>query len=203
VWCCVRTVQRIRHEGEPQMRKGDALLALSVSAYLFSVPSIGLAANQCITEPKPSGPGEHWYYHVDPVSHQKCWFIGQSSVQVPPAASQSQGISKPKRDAANTIALHLGVEIRQSSQSQPVSKPKRDTAAQTASDIQNNENSIRTEAKDVNWRETLFQQFLQWQEQQKQSKPSSEALDREALFREFVLWSNLHRHTDRADNVSR
>ena len=181
------------------MRKADALLALAVSAYLFSVPSIGLPANQCITEPKPSGPGEHWYYHVDPVSHRKCWFAEQSSVQVPPAAPQSQAASKPKRDAANTVALHSGVQVRQSSQPQPVPKPKRDTAARTAPDIKNNE----TKAKDVNWRETLFQQFLQWREQQKQANSSSQQLDREALFREFVLWSILHRNTDRADNESR
>jgi hypothetical protein len=198
VWCCVRTVQRIRHEGEPQMRKGDALLALSVSAYLFSVPSIGLAANQCITEPKPSGPGEHWYYHVDPVSHRKCWFEGQSSLQVPPAAPQSQAASKPKRDAAKTVATgHSGVQVRQSSQPRPVQERKRDTATQTAPDIKTNE----TKAKDVNWRETLFQQFLQWREQQKQANSSSQQLDREALFRE--LWSIVHRNTDRADNESR
>ncbi len=108
------------------MRKADALLALAVSAYLFSVPSIGLPANQCITEPKPSGPGEHWYY------------------------------------------------------------------------IKNSETK-----EDVNWRETLFQQFLQWRERQKQANSSLQQLDREALFREFVLWSILHRNTDRADNESR
>jgi hypothetical protein len=180
------------------MRKADALLALTVSAYLFSVPSIGLPANQCITEPKPSGPGEHWYYHVDPVSDRKCWFVAQSSVQVPPAAPQSQGTSKLKRDAANTITLHSGVQVRQSSQPQPVSKPKRDSASRTAPDIKNSETK-----EDVNWRETLFQQFLQWREQQKQANSSSQQLDREALFREFVLWSILHRNTDRADNESR
>jgi hypothetical protein len=185
------------------MRKGDALLALAVSAYLFSVPSIGLPANQCITEPKPAGPGEHWYYHVDPVSDRKCWFVAQSSVQILPAAPQSGTASKPKPDAANAIAGRSGVQARQSSQPQPASKPKRDTGPQTALGIKTDEHSIRTEAKDVNWREILFQQFLQWQEQQKQAKSSSEQLDREALFREFVLWNSLRRNTDRADNEAR
>jgi hypothetical protein len=32
------------------------------------------AGDDCITEPKDQPPqGSHWYYHVDPVTHRKCW----------------------------------------------------------------------------------------------------------------------------------
>jgi len=37
-------------------------------------------------------------------------------------------------------------------------------------------------------RETLFQEFLRWQERQNRSRSSSDKVDRDALFREFVLW---------------
>jgi len=37
-------------------------------------------------------------------------------------------------------------------------------------------------------RETLFQEFLRWQERQNRSQSSSGEADRDALFREFVLW---------------
>ena len=37
-------------------------------------------------------------------------------------------------------------------------------------------------------RETLFQEFLRWQERQNRSQSSSDKADRDALFREFVLW---------------
>jgi hypothetical protein len=51
------------------MRIGNRLVALSVSALLFTcVENLNvLAANECITEPKLSGKGR-WYYHLDPVS---------------------------------------------------------------------------------------------------------------------------------------
>ena len=82
------------------MRKRHGLLAMIVWANLFSASSISFAAEECITESKTSGPGKHWFYHVDPVSHRKCWFESPTSIQTDHAAPQSQSVSKPKRKTA-------------------------------------------------------------------------------------------------------
>jgi hypothetical protein len=117
------------------MRTPDALLIVVASANLLSTQSIARAATDCITEPKPAGPGQHWYYRVDPVSHDKCWFAAQSTVQARHTAPQSQ----------------------------PPSKPLRDTGTKMAPDLKNGERSNRPNS-------------------------SSEQVDRDALYREFVLW---------------
>jgi hypothetical protein len=45
---------------------GVALVAVSGST--------ARAGDDCITEPKDQAPqGSHWYYHVDHVTHRKCW----------------------------------------------------------------------------------------------------------------------------------
>jgi hypothetical protein len=116
------------------MRKCHALLVLAVSVSLFSAASIGFAAN-CVTEPKPSGPGQHWYYQVDPVSHRKCWFAAQSGVQVHHAPPQSQSPSKLNRD----------------------------TLTKTASGLKNGEdsNQLTSSSEQAN-RDVLFREFVLW-----------------------------------------
>jgi hypothetical protein len=71
------------------------------------------AADDCIAEPKDQPPrGSHWYYHVDPVTHRKCWHQraeGQTIHQVesskpsPPAKpilQQSEvGFQQPAADS--------------------------------------------------------------------------------------------------------
>jgi hypothetical protein len=117
------------------MRKRHALLVLAVSANLFSAISIAFAATDCITEPKPAGPGQHWYYQVDPVSHRKCWFAAQSGPQVRHAPPQSQ----------------------------PPSEPNRDTLTKTAPNLKNDEgsNQLNSSSEQAN-REVLFREFVLW-----------------------------------------
>ena len=41
---------------------------------LTAVSGAARAGNDCLTEPKDQPPqGSHWYYHVDQVTHHKCW----------------------------------------------------------------------------------------------------------------------------------
>jgi hypothetical protein len=86
------------------MRKRGALFA-SLSATVIGLSTLWsgvvVAANKCITEPKlQSAQGTHWYYHVDPVSHRKCWYVGRQ--KVPQAAPpESRSSPKPKSDDEN------------------------------------------------------------------------------------------------------
>jgi hypothetical protein len=116
------------------MRKRHALLVLAVAANLFSTASNGFAANDCIAEPKPSGPGQHWYYQVDPVSHRKCWFAAQSGVQVRHAPPQSH----------------------------PPSKPNHDTVTKAAPGLKNGERSNQPNASSEQDRNILFREFVLW-----------------------------------------
>jgi len=99
------------------MRNRRALSIVVAWANLFSVPSIAFAAIDCITEPKAAGPGQHWYYQVDPVSHRKCWFAAQSVVQVRHAAPQSQPPSTMRDPAPKTASLKTGEPSNQANSS--------------------------------------------------------------------------------------
>jgi len=47
---------------------------LACAALTTVAGSAAFAGDDCITEPKDQPPqGSHWYYHVDPVTHGKCW----------------------------------------------------------------------------------------------------------------------------------
>ena len=54
-------------------------------------------AADCLTEPNLKvRDGGHWYYRIDVVNHRKCWFIGQSGMEIHrPAASKTQAIPIP------------------------------------------------------------------------------------------------------------
>jgi hypothetical protein len=54
----------------------SAIFAWSLAGIALTTVSgsAARAAGDCIAEPKESThQGSHWYYHVDPVTHRKCW----------------------------------------------------------------------------------------------------------------------------------
>jgi hypothetical protein len=60
-----------------RMSNNQPLFILLVSATTL-IPCCSVsAASDCLTEPKPS-PSAHWQYHVDPLTHQKCWFVAST-----------------------------------------------------------------------------------------------------------------------------
>jgi len=65
---------------ESQMPDQAAIVVSAVFAgflagvALTTVSGAARAGNDCLTEPKDQPPqGSHWYYHVDQVTHHKCW----------------------------------------------------------------------------------------------------------------------------------
>jgi len=70
--------------------------------------SAAYAGDDCITEPKDQPPqGSHWYYHVDPVTHRKCWHQGAEGVTNHQVASSKSFLS------AKTISQQGAEEGRQ------------------------------------------------------------------------------------------
>jgi hypothetical protein len=130
------------------------------------------AGNQCITEPNLQSPqGSHWFYHTDRVTHRKCWYMGRADMKVPEDAPQARSSPKPKSNARTTKTLDPG--RLNNGQISHQSEPRLDETA----------------------RDALFQEFMQWQERQKQSEVPP--ADRDALFREFVLWQVQHADSER------
>jgi hypothetical protein len=123
------------------MRRNRVLLIAALSAYLINTPSKVLAAaDQCVLKPKPGS--AHWYYHVDAVTHRKCWFVGQPKVQARPAA--------PSR-AAHPAVKH------------PVSEPK---PAGTMTEEKTEQIPPAAEEQknpEPSYREKLFREFVLWQ----------------------------------------
>src|SRR5262249_48159824 len=91
---------------ERQMRKRFGLLVLTASTGLTATAglsvlwsSVVLAAKECIEAPNlRSSQRNHWYYHTDPASHRKCWYLGPPGVEPPQvASSESRSSPEPKR----------------------------------------------------------------------------------------------------------
>src|SRR5215470_418196 len=75
---------------------------LACAALTAVAGSAAYAGDDCITEPTDQPPqGSHWYYHVDPVTHGKCWHqraegltihqVGSSKPSLSPKAISLQG----------------------------------------------------------------------------------------------------------------
>jgi hypothetical protein len=114
------------------MSKNKPLFLLVASAATLIFPCCPpRAASDCVTEPKPS-PSTHWKYHVDPVTHQKCWFI--ASTEAPPSVPPVQVSPKDVLTKVNTNnATAPGQRNKVGISSRVSLTPKRDTANVTSS----------------------------------------------------------------------
>jgi hypothetical protein len=67
------------------------------------------AGGDCITEPKDQPPqGSHWYYHVDPVTHRKCWHQRAEGLTI-----HQVGSSKPSPPAKPILQQSAEVDRQQ------------------------------------------------------------------------------------------
>ena len=153
------------------MRKPGALLGLTIiilspTAGLSTLwNGVGLAAAKCITEPNLDAPHSgHWYFHTDPVSDRKCWYIGRPG-------------SKHPRTTPAESALKIDSHVRRTTD---VGRPKNNEAT--------DQSDARLNGAD---RDALFQEFLRWQERQNQPDSSPDKAARDALFRDFLVWQAL------------
>ena len=90
----------VEREAE-RMSNNRPLFILVTSAAILIFPCCPVrAVSDCVTEPKPS-PSAHRYYHVDPLTRRKCWFVGNTGVQRDRSTLLIQG-SPPSR--ATSIA---------------------------------------------------------------------------------------------------
>ena len=157
------------------MKKRSALSVLNVMILSatagVSTLSSGVVLAECITEPGLQSPrAGHWYYHTDPESQRKCWYVGRPGVKIPRTVSrESRSSPKPKSDARITKNMDADSEV-----SHQFSGRLNETA-----------------------REALFQEFLRWQERQNRSHSSPDEVNRDALFREFLVWQVQHMDGER------
>lgn len=79
------------------MLKRARVVAIAAAGFLAASTvdrsSVALAASTCINTPNAQAArGAHWYYHVDPVNHRRCWYVDKPQISLPPeqpAATQS------------------------------------------------------------------------------------------------------------------
>jgi hypothetical protein len=172
------------------MPKRAASFATIVSAALLAAMAFGrpvLAAGTCIEQPNQQATdGAHWYYHVDRTNNRKCWYLAAVRMREPetpmpertpdvapqpilstlfaslfggltgaPAAAARQDLAREPRiiQASPTKPLRLDDIV----QKEPKSFPEE------LADQQNPPPLKRTK------RDALFQKFLRWDENQRNS----------------------------------
>jgi hypothetical protein len=113
-----------------EMSKNKPLFLLVTSAATLIFPCcLSRAASDCVTEPKPS-PSTHWKYHVDPVTHQKCWFVA-SSTEAPRSAPPLQVSPKDVHTRASVNRDNASIP-EQRTKAGISSTPNRETANATS-----------------------------------------------------------------------
>ena len=86
---------------ERQMPDRTAIVVSAICASFLScvalttvVGGATYAGDDCITEPKDQpSQGSHWYYHVDPVTHRKCWHQGAGGLTIHQVGSSKSSLS--------------------------------------------------------------------------------------------------------------
>jgi len=108
------------------------------------------ATDDCIAEPKDQPPrGSHWYYHVDPVTHRKCWHQRAEGQTIHQVES-----SKPSPPAKPILQQSAEVGFRQpaaDSHEQPIVEGQPTSAGltgqsapETSTDAAGAENSLQS-----------------------------------------------------------
>ena len=60
------------------------------------------AAGECLSAPKgTAAKGQHWYYHLDRTTHQKCWYLRDAAAAAP-AAPEAASHAQQSADSAST-----------------------------------------------------------------------------------------------------
>ena len=78
------------------------------------------AGGDCITEPKDQPPqGSHWYYHVDPVTHRKCWHQRAEGLTI-----HQVGSSKPSPPAKPILQQSAEVDRQQPTADSHTEQPR-------------------------------------------------------------------------------
>lgn len=164
-----------------------------------------LAASDCITEPKLQAAQDgHWYYHLDPANHRKCWYVSQPAVKVPQAASlEARSPPQPPSDSRNTGTV--GAERRKNDEA--LQNESRIVRRSDSRAVASQERAAPPALKKRSYqpgiplneaaRDALFREFLRWQERQNQRDPSLNQASRDALFREFLLWEERQEKAER------
>jgi hypothetical protein len=107
------------------------------------------SADDCIVEPNRQPPdGRHWYYHVDRATNHKCWYLGEAGMvaQRAPSDAQNSPGANPSAQSAST----------QSPAGPNPAGPVADRSGQR-------EALALSRAQ----RDALFQEFIRWNELQR------------------------------------
>jgi hypothetical protein len=73
---------------------GTGLLAAMVAAAMLGNGQAARAADDCLTAPdRPTGPGGHWYYHLDRGKDRKCWYLVEPEARAPAADPPPQSLT--------------------------------------------------------------------------------------------------------------
>lgn len=155
------------------------------------VPFASVRADDCLTEPtRAATAGSHWFYHMDPATNRKCWFLvgtGTRPPAAPPAAQPpapdpaspaigslfswwTAGSSTPAAAPDATpearptgeSRAHPPRQMDAQAAPQAAPKPHRPAAAHVPT-AHGDEHPPLTDQQ----RDALFQDFLRWKDSQK------------------------------------
>lgn len=108
----------------------SAVFACSLAGIALTIVSgsAARAADDCIAEPKdPTRQGRHWYYHVDHVTHRKCWHQKAEGV-----TTHQVGSSKPSPPAKPILEHSSEVDRQQPAAHSDTEQPIVDAQQTTA-----------------------------------------------------------------------
>jgi hypothetical protein len=74
-----------------------ACAGLFVAAVILGTSQVVRAANDCLTGPnRQPGLGGHWYFHSDPATDRKCWYLVVATAPAPAVETVQPQQAKPQ-----------------------------------------------------------------------------------------------------------
>jgi hypothetical protein len=191
------------------------VLAVTVFTTIHGVAVF--AADDCITKPNLRATrGGHWYYHFDAAKNHKCWLLRSFSVS---PQSQSSTDTVPQANSGHSSLLAFATASKSEQRRAQQGKKPNSTDALTHDEVLRDqqvalryshkkqpsklrERSSSSEKEkfgepstglDQASRDALFREFLLWSERQNTVNAMLDGTDRDALFREFLRWNERRR----------
>ncbi len=164
----------------------SAIFAIFIIASIaFRMDGQALAGSECIEQPnREPSPGEHWFYHYDREKDRKCWHLEAAAPkprEAAPPEEQSNAASTPTATSAfSSLFKGLTTAAPTAAPQDPVAGEPRiiqsnPTKPLKLEDIAQQQTDIPEERADPRYvtplnaaqRRALFQDFLRWNEIQR------------------------------------
>jgi hypothetical protein len=171
---------------------------LFAAVIVLSTNHATFAADDCLTEPNRPAQGGHWYYHSDPATNRKCWYLVEAGARPPTAdAPEAQPSIPPPQQTFGAFFSSLGWSIPGAQPDATTGDPRIVQAARP-DEIKNDNRSPNRQTRTAQHPDAVAELTPKPHRPARPRPPAEQADERpaaapnqakgDALFKQFLQW---------------